>query len=350
MVPPFESPRSIRRRIRGVEWINRRSRGGAGAVDLPGARTLGRGAWSLVAESLPMSLPPTAPRSWRRPARSRWRARPTPMCAATPAKFYEWLEARPAGEPARRAADLDLRRLPSRQPRARSPTPTAGSTVQIRDLDQTVIGNPAHDLIRLGLSLATAARGSDLPGVTTARMIEQMVEGYEAALAGDPGARRRSATSPTAVRTRAAAGAAAAAGGTWPRAARRRQARPSRSASKFWPLDDEERAALDGAVRRTTRCASLVTAPAAAAPTTTPIELLDAAYWMKGCSSLGRLRYARAGRRSAKGAGRELCLVDIKEAVGRRRAAPRQARRCRATTPSAWWPAPARCRPISASA
>ncbi len=51
--------------------------------------------------------------------------------------------------------------------------------VQIRDLDQTVIGNPAHDLIRLGLSLATAARGSDLPGVTTAKMIEQVIEGYE---------------------------------------------------------------------------------------------------------------------------------------------------------------------------
>ena len=61
---------------------------------------------------------------------------------------------------------------------ARSPTPKAASTIQIRDLDQTVIGNPAHDLIRLALSLATAARGSDLPGVTTARMLEQMVEGY----------------------------------------------------------------------------------------------------------------------------------------------------------------------------
>ena len=39
--------------------------------------------------------------------------------------------------------------------------------IAIRDLDQTVIGNPAHDLIRLGLSLATAIRSSDLPGVTT---------------------------------------------------------------------------------------------------------------------------------------------------------------------------------------
>jgi len=54
---------------------------------------------------------------------------------------------------------------------------------EIRDLDQTVIGNPAHDLIRLGLSLATAARGSDLPGVTTAHMLEEMTLGYEEALA-----------------------------------------------------------------------------------------------------------------------------------------------------------------------
>jgi hypothetical protein len=49
--------------------------------------------------------------------------------------------------------------------------------IQIRDFDQTVIGNPAHDLIRLGLSLAMAARGSDLPGVTTARMLEEIMLG-----------------------------------------------------------------------------------------------------------------------------------------------------------------------------
>ena len=57
-------------------------------------------------------------------------------------------------------------------------------SVQIRDLDQTVIGNPAHDLIRLGLSLASAARGSDLPGVTTARILEELIAGYQAALLG----------------------------------------------------------------------------------------------------------------------------------------------------------------------
>jgi uncharacterized protein (DUF2252 family) len=55
--------------------------------------------------------------------------------------------------------------------------------IQIRDFDQTVIGNPVYDLLRLGLSLAMAARGSDLPGITTAHMLEQMIEGYQAAFA-----------------------------------------------------------------------------------------------------------------------------------------------------------------------
>ena len=32
--------------------------------------------------------------------------------------------------------------------------PEGDVEIQIRNLDQTVIGNPAHDLIRLGLSLA----------------------------------------------------------------------------------------------------------------------------------------------------------------------------------------------------
>jgi len=58
--------------------------------------------------------------------------------------------------------------------------------MHIRDLDQTVIGNPAHDLVRLALSLATAARGSDLPGVTTARMLEEMIGGYEQAFKDKP--------------------------------------------------------------------------------------------------------------------------------------------------------------------
>ena len=96
-------------------------------------------------------------------------------------KFYEWLAASdsskvPQGPPIWICGDCHVGNL----------GPIADTDgqidIEIRDLDQTVIGNPAHDLIRLGLSLATAARGSDLPGVTTAKMLEQMVEGYEEAL------------------------------------------------------------------------------------------------------------------------------------------------------------------------
>lgn len=58
---------------------------------------------------------------------------------------------------------------------------TGEVAVQIRDLDQSVIGNPAHDLLRLGFSLATVARSSDLPGIITWRMIEALVDGYEQA-------------------------------------------------------------------------------------------------------------------------------------------------------------------------
>ena len=99
-------------------------------------------------------------------------------------KFYEWLRsaaghALPAGPPIWICGDCHVGNL--------GPVASADGkiAIQIRDLDQTVIGNPAHDLIRLGLSLAMAARGSDLPGVTTARMLEQMMEGYDAALEDD---------------------------------------------------------------------------------------------------------------------------------------------------------------------
>src|ERR1700742_1502691 len=99
-------------------------------------------------------------------------------------QFYEWLEAQkrgtlPEGPPVWICGDCHAGNL----------GPVAGVdgriAIQIRDLDQTVIGNPAHDIIRLALSLATASRGSDLPGVTTARILEQVIEGYQAALRQD---------------------------------------------------------------------------------------------------------------------------------------------------------------------
>src|ERR1700691_4139719 len=95
-------------------------------------------------------------------------------------QFYGWLEAQkrgtlPEGPPVWICGDCHAGNL--------GPVADVDGriAIQIRDLDQTVIGNPAHDIIRLGLSLATAARGSNLPGVTTARMMEALADGYERA-------------------------------------------------------------------------------------------------------------------------------------------------------------------------
>src|ERR1700683_2696390 len=97
-------------------------------------------------------------------------------------QFYEWLRkhsarAIPEGPPIWICGDCHVGNI--------GPLADANGKIeiQIRDLDQTVIGNPAHDLVRLALSLATAARGSDLPGVTVVKMMEQMIDGYEEALA-----------------------------------------------------------------------------------------------------------------------------------------------------------------------
>lgn len=94
------------------------------------------------------------------------------------AKFYEWLDSQtghelPDGPAIWICGDCHVGNL--------GPVANAKGQIeiQIRDLDQTVIGNPAHDLIRLGLSLATAARGSDLPGIITAQMMEELMAGYE---------------------------------------------------------------------------------------------------------------------------------------------------------------------------
>src|SRR5271169_5139145 len=99
-------------------------------------------------------------------------------------KFYEWLESSnraklPDGPSVWICGDCHVGNL--------GPLADAKGHVliQIRDLDQTVIGNPAHDLVRLGLSLSSAARGSDLPGVTTAMILEELVAGYVAVLASD---------------------------------------------------------------------------------------------------------------------------------------------------------------------
>lgn len=112
--------------------------------------------------------------------------------------------------------------------------------IHIRDLDQTVNGNPAHDLVRLALSLATAARGSDLPGVATARMLEEMMLGYEQAFEDDV-----DEEPPRPVQVKA--GMRNAVQRTWKHLAKERieDTRPTIPLGKhFWSLSRQERDAL----------------------------------------------------------------------------------------------------------
>src|ERR1700712_310892 len=91
-------------------------------------------------------------------------------------------------------------------------------------------------------SLATAAHSSDLPGVATARMIEQMVEGYEAAI--DDPAESDAGPEPDAVRSVRKR----ALGRRWRHLAKERLDGPQPAiplGRKFWALHDAERTALE---------------------------------------------------------------------------------------------------------
>jgi uncharacterized protein (DUF2252 family) len=185
--------------------------------------------------------------------------------------------------------------------------------IHIRDLDQTTLGNPAHDLIRLALSLASAARGSDLPGVTTARMIESIMDGYESAFARDFDEEDSSSDLPETVRV----ALKRAARRSWKHLAQERlddQRAEIPLGKRFWPVSEEERSSITAlfATESIARLATMVKSREDGAT----VEVLDAAYWMKGCSSLGFLRYAVLLRVTDQGDdSSELCLMDMKEAV-----------------------------------
>lgn len=225
------------------------------------------------------------------------------------ARFYQWLEENPPGSLPEGPAvwicgDCHVGNL--------GPVADVHGRVgvQIRDLDQTVVGNPAHDLLRLGLSLASAARGADLPGVTTARMIEHMVRGYEEALAGEPA--RKPKKRPRAVRF----ALERALGRSWRHLLEERVVDTRATiplGERFWPLSRDERRAVDElfaseGVRR-------LVAALRERPDDSTVEVADAAFWVKGCSSLGRLRLAVLVKVD-EGRWRDgmLSLIDVKEA------------------------------------
>jgi len=237
-------------------------------------------------------------------------------------RFYQWLEdsnraALPEGPSTWICGDCHIGNL----------GPLAGAdgnlAVQIRDLDQTVIGNPVHDLIRLALSLAMAARGSDLPGVTTANIIERMINGYEQAFAEEAEEEAHDPLDemPKIVRVLMRE----AAGRSWEHLADERieGVEPVIPLGKrFWPLSREEYSAI-AALFEQENSRRLVTA-LRSRDDDAKVRVLDAAFWRKGCSSLGGLRFAVLVAVD-RGKQERHCLIDIKEGVAA--AAPRSQNR-----------------------
>jgi uncharacterized protein (DUF2252 family) len=181
--------------------------------------------------------------------------------------------------------------------------------IEIRDLDQTVVGNPAHDLLRLGLSLAMAARSSDLPGVTTALMMEELIVGYISGLSGRFAKLEPENLEPIMSIMRAAKHR------RWRHLAEERieDVKPTIPlGTKFWALTSQEKGELQdlfesGGLNPVVKCIT-------GSEEDEKLEVIDAAYWMKGCSSLGRLRYAvLVGIGSKKKTSYR--LLDVKEAT-----------------------------------
>ncbi len=193
--------------------------------------------------------------------------------------------------------------------------PEGKAVVELRDLDQSVIGNPVHDIVRLALSLAMAARSSDLPGVTTARITEDLVAGYERAFEGEiPEEHIGDLPEPIRLVMKQAVRR------TWSGLFDERLGRGQRTipiGRRFWPLAADERAALESLVGwEATRA---LVARLASRKVDATIEFVDAAFWVKGCSSLGLWRAAvlveitDLSKKAKK--RRALSLIDVKQAI-----------------------------------
>jgi uncharacterized protein (DUF2252 family) len=228
-------------------------------------------------------------------------------------QFYRWLSSLehhqiPSGPPIWICGDCHVGNL----------GPVAEATgrvrVQIRDLDHTVMGNPAHDLIRLALSLASAARGSGLPGVTTVRMLEAIMDGYESAFEHDFDEADDKVHQPKSVQLVMKR----ALKRTWKHLAKERitDTRPTIPLGKrFWPVSEAEEQAIESLFLDDTiaRLATMVRSRDDDAK----VEVIDSAYWMRGCGSLGRLRYAvLLSVSDPSSGGPDFCLMDIRGAVG----------------------------------
>jgi uncharacterized protein (DUF2252 family) len=143
-------------------------------------------------------------------------------------------------------------------------------------------------------------------------MIEQMTIGYQRALKGPQAQNIIESDKPDCIRVVMRS----AMSRTWKHLARERlkDLKPKiPRGERFWPLAKDEHKAIEELVER--EDVRKLVASLKSRPDDAKIDVLDAAYWMKGCSSLGRLRFAVLLNVShGKSKDDEFCLIDIKEA------------------------------------
>ena len=234
-------------------------------------------------------------------------ASPLSYVRGSTARFYEWLadfppDALPEGPPVWICGDCHLGNIGAL-------ADTEGKVrMLIRDLDQTVVSNPAYDLVRLTLSLVTAGLTAPLSGLAVARMIEAIATGYSAGLEDPEGEDDQDSVIVETSRNRAL-------GRRWRHLADERlQGKSARlpRGKRFLDLSPDEEAAFEALLGEPgfrTRVLGLERGGDEA------VSLIDAAYWIKGCSSLGKMRLAGLVRIAGAKGRSKVALIDVKEGV-----------------------------------
>jgi uncharacterized protein (DUF2252 family) len=195
------------------------------------------------------------------------------------------------------------------------------ASLELNDLDETVLGWAAHDILRLALAMVVAARSRDeLRGVESVQIVAAVLEGYCEALG------RRSAS-----RAGAVVEAPAALRKLVKRVNEQRRTdlldkrvprtdgkRRFALGARYYPITAEERDAVEKLIDRA-EVRTLVASMTDDAASAEDVELVDAAFRVAGTGSLGCWRVAalvRTGPKKKKNGDDELLrLVDIKEAL-----------------------------------
>jgi uncharacterized protein (DUF2252 family) len=153
-------------------------------------------------------------------------------------------------------------------------------------------------------------------------MLEQMIEGYAEAFDADSKDTQRKSDRPDVVHDIMNL----AESRSWKHLAKERleNLNPTIPLGKrFWPITRDEKREI-GRIFQSEEMRRLTTLLRSRKDDAV-VGLLDAAYWVKGCSSLGRFRFAvLLGVEDKSGKNTDYCLMDVKEAIAA--AAPRYPR------------------------